>query len=81
MTTETIRSITIPISVNEDVVLSYGKEKIRQILTEQIRNLKLIRISEEITEKIDESGIELINELETVKNQAWENYKKIVGIG
>jgi hypothetical protein len=66
----------ITLNVKDEIIKEYGKVFIKDFFEKQLENLSLIRQMDEIKTHILSSNMDYENELENIRQEAWEEYKK-----
>lgn len=66
----------ITFKLKDDMVKDYGELFIKNFVEKQMEYLTLIRAMNKIEEEINASKMDYDKELETVREKAWEEYKK-----
>jgi len=64
------------LSVKDEIIKEYGKMFLIDFFEKQLEHLSLIRQMDKIKAHILSSNMDYENELENIRQEAWEEYKK-----
>jgi preprotein translocase subunit SecA len=67
---------TIQLSVDEQILKKFGEEKIKEYVNKMISVKKLEFFTDLISKSIDMPQEEYEKELEEIRKESWEEYKK-----
>jgi hypothetical protein len=67
---------TIQLRVNEQILKKFGEEKIEEYVNKMISVKKLEFFTDSISKSIDMPQEEYEKELEEIRKESWEEYKK-----
>jgi hypothetical protein len=66
----------ITVKLEDKLIKDYGKVFIKKFVEKQIEYLELFRGMDKIEEQVKAANIDYEKELETVRQEAWKEYKK-----
>jgi hypothetical protein len=66
----------ITVKLKDEVIKDYGELFIKNFIEKQIEYLGMLRTMDKIEEQVSASGMDYDKELETIRQKAWEEYKK-----
>ena len=66
----------ITLKLRDEVIKDYGELFIKNFIEKQIEYLSLLRTMDKIEDHINASGMDYDKELESVRQKAWQEYKK-----
>jgi hypothetical protein len=66
----------ITLKLKDEVIKDYGELFIKNFIEKQIEYLGMLRTMDKVEEQVSASGMDYDTELETIRQKAWEEYKK-----
>jgi hypothetical protein len=67
---------TIELEVTDDVISDYGKDKIKEEFQNYLRGNSLKKLLKEISQSINLSESDYQKEIDSIRKESWEEYKK-----
>lgn len=66
----------LTLKLKDEFIKRYGEHCLRQYLEKQIEYLNALQFMDDIEEQIKNSGIDYEAELDSIREEAWKEYKK-----